>query len=97
MRLAFAQTLWAHLIKRLTSSHAESFTLWAVFGSWLIICPSRGGGKVTIKGVMDCETLPDRLSLLELVRKAKMDVIRGQVSCHCCSHWALSLVRFLNG
>lgn len=30
--------------------------------------------------VMDCKTLPDRLSFLELARKAEMDVIRGQVS-----------------
>lgn len=41
--------------------------------------------------VMDCESLPDRLSFLELARKAKMDVIRGQMSGiavfvgHC--HW----------
>lgn len=30
--------------------------------------------------VMDCETLPDILSFLELPRKAKMNVISGQVS-----------------
>lgn len=47
------------------------------------------GSQLPLKGrresdnkrrVMDCETLPDRLSFLELARKAEMDVIRGQMS-----------------
>lgn len=43
--------------------------------------PLKGRRGYGNKGrVMDCETLPDTLSFLELSRKAKMNVIRGQVS-----------------
>lgn len=43
--------------------------------------PLKGRWDCDNKGrVMDGETLPDRLSFLELARKAKMEVIRGQVS-----------------
>lgn len=60
--------------------------------------PLKGRRESDNKGrVMDCETLPDRFSFLELARKAKMDVIRGQVSGVAALTWALSLGRLLNG
>lgn len=81
LRLAFAQTLCAHLIKRLTPSHASSFAPWAMLGSWLTNCPSKGGGKVIIKGELwTVKPCPTGSLSRELARKAEMYVIRGQVS-----------------